>query len=74
VWSARARLPGGRAGHRLVISATGFFPDGKWNALADGMRTEGQAEEMVDGLTRASSSTSCARFRLREVPPAPVPG
>jgi pimeloyl-ACP methyl ester carboxylesterase len=38
----------------LVISATGFFPDGKWHGLAQAMRTEGQGEEIVDGATRAS--------------------
>jgi haloalkane dehalogenase len=36
----------------LVISATGFFPDGKWHGLAQAMRTEGQGEEVVDGATR----------------------
>ena len=25
----------------LIISATGFFPDGKWHGLAKAMRTEG---------------------------------
>jgi haloalkane dehalogenase len=36
----------------LVISATGFFPDGKWHGLADAMRTEGQGEQLVEGATR----------------------
>ncbi len=36
----------------LVISATGFFPDGKWHGLAQALRTEGQGEEFVDGVTR----------------------
>jgi pimeloyl-ACP methyl ester carboxylesterase len=36
----------------LVISATGFFPDGKWHGLAQALRTEGQGEEVVDGATR----------------------
>ena len=36
----------------LVISATGFFPDGKWHGLAQALRTEGQGEEVVDGVTR----------------------
>ncbi len=36
----------------LVISATGFFPDGKWNGVAQALRTEGQGEEFVDGATR----------------------
>ena len=36
----------------LVISDTGFFPDGRWHGMADAMRTEGTGEELVDGLTR----------------------
>jgi haloalkane dehalogenase len=36
----------------LVISATGFFPDGKWHGFAQALRTEGQGEDVVDGLTR----------------------
>jgi haloalkane dehalogenase len=35
----------------LVISSTGFFPDGKWNGLAKAMRTEGTGEEIVAGMT-----------------------
>lgn len=38
----------------LVISDTGFFPDGKWHGLAQAMRTEGRGEQLVDGMTRAS--------------------
>lgn len=36
----------------LVISSTGFFPDGHWHGLAQAMRTPGQGEELVEGLTR----------------------
>ena len=36
----------------LVISATGFFPDGKWHGFAQALRTEGQGEEAVDAVTR----------------------
>jgi haloalkane dehalogenase len=36
----------------LVISSTGFFPDGKWHGVAEVARTPGQGEEMVDGMTR----------------------
>jgi pimeloyl-ACP methyl ester carboxylesterase len=36
----------------LVISCTGFFPDGKWHGLADAMRTPGTGEELVQGMTR----------------------
>ena len=36
----------------LVISATGFFPDGKWHGMAQGLRAEGQGEQLVDDMTR----------------------
>jgi haloalkane dehalogenase len=36
----------------LVISASGFFPDGKWHGLAQAMRTPGTGEELVAGITR----------------------
>ncbi len=35
----------------LGISATGFFADGEWHGLAQAMQTEGQGEELVDGMT-----------------------
>jgi haloalkane dehalogenase len=35
----------------LVISGTGFFPDGRWHGLAEAMRTPGQGEELVDAMT-----------------------
>jgi haloalkane dehalogenase len=36
----------------LVISASGFFPDGRWHGFAQAMRTPGQGEEFVSGATR----------------------
>lgn len=36
----------------LVISATGFFPDGKWHGVAQAARTPGTGEDMVEGMTR----------------------
>jgi haloalkane dehalogenase len=36
----------------MVISNTGFFPDGKWNAMAVVLRTEGEGEQLVDNLSR----------------------
>jgi haloalkane dehalogenase len=36
----------------LVISNTGFFSDGKWHGLAEGMRTPGTGEELVENMTR----------------------
>ncbi len=38
----------------LVISGTGFFPDGRWHGLARGLRTPEQGEQMLAGLTRES--------------------
>lgn len=49
----------------LVISDTGFFPDGRWHGLAEAMRTVGQGEELVDGLTREAFA-----HLLRGVTPA----
>ena len=31
----------------LVISGTGFFPDGKWHGMAQALRTEGAGEEIM---------------------------
>jgi haloalkane dehalogenase len=36
----------------LVISGTGFFPDGKWHGMAEGMRAPGTGEELVGSITR----------------------
>lgn len=36
----------------LVISDTGFFPDGKWHGMAQAMRTPGEGERLVAQLTR----------------------
>ena len=36
----------------LVISNTGFFPDGRWHGMARLMRTPGDGEEMMDNLNR----------------------
>jgi haloalkane dehalogenase len=41
----------------LVISGTGFFPDGRWHGLAEGMRTPGQGEELVAGIDREGFGT-----------------
>jgi haloalkane dehalogenase len=44
----------------LVISATGFFPDGKWHGLAQAMRTDGHGEEIVDAVTRETFGQTIA--------------
>ncbi|MGH2968744.1 MAG: alpha/beta fold hydrolase, partial [Solirubrobacteraceae bacterium] len=36
----------------VVASDTGFFPDGRWHGMGQAMRTPGQGEELVDGMTR----------------------
>jgi haloalkane dehalogenase len=36
----------------LVISSTGFFPDGQWHGMADALRTPGVGEQVVDGIDR----------------------
>jgi haloalkane dehalogenase len=36
----------------LVVSNTGFFPNGKWHGMARVMRTRGEGEELVRALTR----------------------
>ncbi len=40
--------PGAARG--LIVSCTGFFPDGKWHGLADAMRTPEQGEELIDSF------------------------
>jgi haloalkane dehalogenase len=36
----------------LVLSATGFFPDGRWHGVAEAARTPGTGEEMMEGMTK----------------------
>ena len=36
----------------LAIMGTGFFKDGKWHGLAEGMRTPGQGEQIAASITR----------------------
>jgi haloalkane dehalogenase len=36
----------------MVISNTGFFPDGRWHGMAQALRTPGQGEDLVAGLDR----------------------
>jgi haloalkane dehalogenase len=36
----------------LVVSNSGFFPDGKWHGMADVMRTPGEGEKFVDAFER----------------------
>ena len=36
----------------VVASNTGFFADGRWHGMGEAMRTPGQGEQLVDGMTR----------------------
>jgi haloalkane dehalogenase len=36
----------------LVVSGTGFFPDGKWHGLGEALRTAGAGEAVVDAIER----------------------
>lgn len=36
----------------LVISSTGFFPDGKWSGMAEALRAPETGEQVVDALDR----------------------
>ncbi|MEX2196688.1 MAG: alpha/beta fold hydrolase [Thermoleophilaceae bacterium] len=38
----------------LVISSTGFFPDGRWHGLAEALRREVDGERMIEGMTRSA--------------------
>jgi len=38
------------AASALVISNSGFFADGRWHGFAEGLRTRGQGEELIDGF------------------------
>jgi haloalkane dehalogenase len=49
----------------MVISNTGFFPDGRWHGMADALRTPEQGERLVDGLDRDGFAAM-----LRTVSPA----
>src|SRR5436190_4748915 len=42
------------AASALVVSDTGFFPDGKWHGAADVMRTPGDGEKLIDGFDRSA--------------------
>ncbi len=37
----------------LVISSSGFFSDGKWHGMAEGLRAEGTGEQMLGAIDRA---------------------
>ena len=55
--------PSGRGLGGRRVSDTGFFPDGRWHGMADALRTPGQGEELVDGMT-LEAFTGDARLDL----------
>jgi haloalkane dehalogenase len=36
----------------LVLSNTGFFPDGRWHGMARALRTPGEGEQLVSAMTK----------------------
>jgi pimeloyl-ACP methyl ester carboxylesterase len=36
----------------LVITNTGFFPDGKWHGMAKSLQTEGEGEQILENINR----------------------
>ncbi len=36
----------------LVITDTGFFPDGRWHGMAEALRKEGEGEQLLENLNR----------------------
>ena len=49
----------------LVITDTGFFPDGRWHGLAKTLQTEGEGERAVESLTRDQLAAG-----LRQISPS----
>ena len=50
----------------VVASDTGFFADGRWHGMADALRTPGQGEQLVDGMTRESFGGLLAERQQRD--------
>ena len=49
----------------LVITDTGFFPDGRWHGMAKTLRTEGEGEQVIANVTR-----DLFAMALRQISPA----
>ena len=49
----------------LVITDTGFFPDGRWHGMAKTLRTEGEGEQVLENLNR-----ELLAMGMRQVSPA----
>jgi haloalkane dehalogenase len=48
----------------LVITDTGFFPDGRWHGMANTLRTEGEGEQLVENV-----NSDLLAMALRQVSP-----
>jgi haloalkane dehalogenase len=49
----------------LVITDTGFFPDGRWHGMAKALRTEGEGEQLLANVNR-----DLFAMALRQISPA----
>jgi haloalkane dehalogenase len=49
----------------LVITDTGFFPDGHWHGMAKSLKTEGEGEQIVENMSR-----DLFAMAIRQVSPA----
>jgi haloalkane dehalogenase len=49
----------------LVITDTGFFPDGRWHGMAKSLKTEGEGEQLLENMQRELFAMA-----LRHVTPA----
>jgi haloalkane dehalogenase len=49
----------------LVLTDTGFFPDGKWHGMAQSLRTEGEGEQVLANINR-----DLFAMALRQISPA----
>jgi haloalkane dehalogenase len=49
----------------LVITDTGFFPEGKWHGMANSLRTEGEGEMLLENVNRELLATF-----MRQIAPA----
>jgi haloalkane dehalogenase len=49
----------------LVITDTGFFPDGRWHGMAKSLQTEGEGEQVLANVNRELFGTA-----LRQISPA----
>jgi haloalkane dehalogenase len=50
------------AADALVISSTGFFPDGRWHGMANALREEGQGEQVLEALERDAFASMLQSF------------